>query len=107
MRYAVATHSDGDYYQWRLLAPNGAKVATSGEWFYSQSKARTAAAKFKSRCSSWKYEVYGNFAGIYRWRARTEDNQVIALSVESFCSPFAARSAASVVQNNGGSASGP
>ncbi len=107
MRYVVAADSGGDYYQWRLHASNGRKIATSAEWFYSQSKARTAASRFKSRCSSWNYEVYGNFAGIYRWRAKTEDNQVIALSVESFSSPFGARTSASIVQNNGGSASGP
>jgi uncharacterized protein YegP (UPF0339 family) len=106
MRYVVDASPGGDY-QWRLLASNGRKVATSGERFYSQSKARTAASRFKSRCSSWNYEVYGNFQGIYRWRARSEENQVIALSVESFSSQSAARVSASSVQENGGSASGP
>ncbi len=107
MRYVVDAPPGGDYYQWRLLASNGRKVAISREWFYSQSKARTAASRFKSRCSSWNYEVYGNFHGIYRWRAKSEDNQVLALSVESFSSPSEARISASSVQENGGSASGP
>ncbi len=106
MRYVVDANPGGDY-QWRLLASNGRKIATSGESFYSQSKARTAASRFKSRCSSWNYEVYGNFVGIYRWRAKSDDNQVIALSVESFSSQFGARTSASIVQENGGSASGP
>ncbi len=107
MRYVVADNSGGDSYQWRLLAPNGRKIATSAEWFYSQAKARTAASRFKSRCSSWNYEVYGNFEGIYRWRAKTDENQVLALSVESFSSRFDARTSASIVQDNGGCASGP
>ena len=106
MRYVVDAPPGGGYYQWRLLA-NGRKVATSREWFYSQSKARTAASRFKSRCSSWNYEVYGNFQGIYRWRAKSEENQVVALSVGSFSSQFDARISASSVQENGGSASGP
>ncbi len=69
MRYVVHAPPGGDYYQWRLLASNGRRVAISREWFYSQSKARTAASRFKSWCSSWNYEVYGDFQGIYRWRA--------------------------------------
>ena len=107
MRYVVDGPPGGDYYQWRLHASNGRKIATSRDTFYSQSKAKTAASRFKSRCSSWNYEVYGNFQGIYRWRAKTEDNQVVALSVESFSSQFEARISASSVQENGGSASGP
>ena len=106
MRYVVDGPPGGDYYQWRLLA-NGRKIATSRDTFYSQSKARTAASRFKSRCSSWNYEVYGNFHGIYRWRAKSEDNQVVALSVESFSSQYEARISASSVQENGGSASDP
>lgn len=45
---------------------------------------------------------------INRWiEAKTEDNQVVALSVESFSSHFAARTSANIAQENGGSASGP
>ncbi len=107
MRYVVDAPPGGDYYQWRLHASDGRKIATSSESFYSQAKARTAASRFKSRCSSWNYEVYGNFQGIYRWRAKSEENQVLALSVESFSSRFDARVSASSVQENGASASGP
>ncbi len=107
MRYVVAANSGDDFYQWRLLGPNGRRIATSAEWFFTQSKAKMAASRFKSRCCSWNYEVYGNFEGIYRWRAKTEDNQVVALSVESFSSPYAARTSAMIVQENGSGASGP
>jgi uncharacterized protein YegP (UPF0339 family) len=107
MRYVVDAAPGGDSYQWRLHASNGRKLATSPDWFYSQSKARTAASRFKLRCSSWNYEVYGNFQGIYRWRAKSEDNQVVALCVGSFSSQFDARVAARSVQENGGGASGP
>jgi len=51
--------------------------------------------------------VYGNFEGVYRWRAKSEDNQVLALSAESFSSQFGARVSSSSVQENGASASGP
>lgn len=107
MRYVVDAPPGGDYYQWRLHASDGRKIATSSESFYSQTKARTAASRFKSRCSSWNYEVYGNFQGIYRWRAKSEENEVLALSVESFSSRFDARTSASSVQENGARASGP
>ena len=106
MRYAIDPHSGGDYYQWRLIS-KGRTVATSGEWFYSQSNAKVAASRFKARCSKWNYEVYGDLKGIYRWRAKASDNKMVAASVDTFSSLFSARTAASTVRDNGGKASGP
>jgi len=107
MRYAVYPISGGGFFRWRLIDSNGRRIATSDEYFYSQSNAMAAASRFKSRCSSWTYEVYGDLMGIYRWRAMSTDNKIVALSGESFSSQFGARGAVSNVQVNGGSASGP
>ncbi len=107
MRYAVDPKPGSDFYRWRLVAINGRTVAVSKEWFYSQGSARTAAMRFKSRCRTWNYEVYGDLKGIYRWRAKSSENQIIALCNGTFSSQFSARNAASDVRDNGGTADGP
>ncbi|MGI8622501.1 MAG: DUF1508 domain-containing protein [Solirubrobacteraceae bacterium] len=45
--------------------------------------------------------------GIYRWRAKSSENQIIALCNGTFSSQFSARNAASDVRDNGGTADGP
>ena len=106
MHYEVYADTVGNH-RWRLIATNGRKVATSGESFYSESNAKSAAQNFKSKCSQWTYEVYADTAGNYRWRAKSGNGQTVASSGESFSSQSSARTAANNVRDNGGSASGP
>jgi uncharacterized protein len=106
MRFEFYSDSAGNY-RWRLVASNGRKVATSGESFYSQSNARTAAQGFKSNAKSYTYDVYADTAGNYRWRAVASNGKKVASSGESFSSQSNARHAANNVRDNAGTASGP
>ena len=52
-RYETYKDSGGNY-RWRLIAPNGRKVAPSGESFSSQSAAKRAAETAKKHASKAK-----------------------------------------------------
>src|SRR4051794_19252460 len=105
MRCEVYSDSGG-HYRWRLRSSNGQTVASSGESFASQSNATNAARNFKSQAKRWKYEVYSDSGGKYRWRAKSTNGQTVASSGESFTSQPNARRAADNVRDNAGSATG-
>jgi len=52
----------------------------------------------------WKFEVYRDEGGNYRWRLRTANGQVVASSCESFASHADAKEAVENVKANAGSA---
>jgi uncharacterized protein len=52
----------------------------------------------------WKFEIYKDTAGNYRWRLKSSNGQTVASSGESFDSKSNARSAAENVKANAGSA---
>lgn len=71
-------------YRWRLVGANGEAVAASGESFASRSNANGAAQAFKAGAESWRYEVYLDASGQYRWRARASNGKTIATSTTTF-----------------------
>lgn len=52
----------------------------------------------------WKFEIYTDSGGAYRWRLKAANGQVVASSGESFASEANARAAAENVKANAGSA---
>lgn len=55
--------------------------------------------------SMWKFEVYADTGGNYRWRLKSSNGQVVASSGESFDSKSNAERAAENVRDNAGGAS--
>jgi uncharacterized protein YegP (UPF0339 family) len=53
----------------------------------------------------WKFEIYADTAGNYRWRLKSSNGQTVASSGESFDSRSNAKRAAENVKANAGSAS--
>ena len=53
----------------------------------------------------WKFEVYKDSGGNYRWRLKSSNGQTVGSSGESFSSKGAAHKAAENVKSNAGSAS--
>ena len=52
----------------------------------------------------WKFEVYADSGGKYRWRLKASNGQTVASSGESFASKSNAREAAENVKKNASSA---
>jgi uncharacterized protein YegP (UPF0339 family) len=52
----------------------------------------------------WKFEVYADSGGNYRWRLKAANGQTVAASGESFASKANAREAAENVKANAGGA---
>lgn len=52
----------------------------------------------------WKFQIYSDTAGKYRWRLKASNGQTVASSGESFDSKSNARRAAENVKANAGSA---
>lgn len=52
----------------------------------------------------WKFEVYKDQGGSFRWRLKAANGQTVASSGESFSSHANARTAAENVKANAGSA---
>jgi uncharacterized protein YegP (UPF0339 family) len=50
----------------------------------------------------WKFEVYEDQAGHYRWRLKASNGQIVASSGESFASKSNAKEAAENVKEHGG-----
>ncbi len=54
---------------------------------------------------AWKFEVYADTSGKYRWRLVASNGQNVASSGESFASKSNAKEAAENVKTNAGGAS--
>jgi len=52
----------------------------------------------------WKFEIYADAAGSYRWRLKAANGQIVASSGEPFDSKANAQRAAENVKQNAGSA---
>lgn len=52
----------------------------------------------------WKFQIYADSAGNYRWRLKSSNGQTVASSGESFDSRSNAKRAAENVKSNAGSA---
>jgi uncharacterized protein YegP (UPF0339 family) len=52
----------------------------------------------------WKFEIYADAGGSYRWRLVAANGQTVASSGESFSSEFQAREAAEDVKKKAGAA---
>jgi len=52
----------------------------------------------------WKFEIYSDVGGNYRWRLKSSNGQTVASSGESFDSKSNARRAAENVKENAGGA---
>jgi uncharacterized protein YegP (UPF0339 family) len=106
MNFEVYNDSSGNA-RWRLIAGNGQTVASSGESFSSHASAVSAAENFKSKASSWNYDIYADSGGNHRWRAKSPNGQTVGSSGEAFDSKSNAQRAADNVRDNAGSATGP
>jgi uncharacterized protein YegP (UPF0339 family) len=53
----------------------------------------------------WRFEIYADTGGNYRWRLKAGNGQIVATSGESFDSQSNAKRAAENVKANAGSAS--
>jgi uncharacterized protein len=53
----------------------------------------------------WKFEIYPDASGQYRWRLKASNGQIVASSGESFDSHSNAKRAAENVKQNAASAS--
>ena len=53
----------------------------------------------------WKFEVYADTGGHYRWRLKASNGQTVASSGESFASKSNAKEAAENVKEHAGGAS--
>jgi uncharacterized protein YegP (UPF0339 family) len=93
--------------RWRLIADNGQTVASSGESLSSHASAVSAAENFKSKATSWEYDVYADKGGNHRWRAKSPNGQIVGSSGEAFDSQSSAQRAADNVRENASSATGP
>jgi uncharacterized protein YegP (UPF0339 family) len=52
----------------------------------------------------WRFQIYADSAGNYRWRLKSSNGQTVASSGESFDSKSNARRAAENVKSNAGAA---
>jgi uncharacterized protein YegP (UPF0339 family) len=52
----------------------------------------------------WRFEIYADSGGTYRWRLVASNGQTVASSGESFASKSNAREAAESVKKNAGGA---
>jgi uncharacterized protein YegP (UPF0339 family) len=50
--------------------------------------------------SSWRFVVYADNAGDWRWRLRARNGDIVAMSSETYASKQRARASVKVVQNN-------
>lgn len=55
----------------------------------------------------WKFEIYEDAAGKYRWRLKAGNGEIVASSGEAFASKANAERAAQNVSDNAGKADGP
>jgi uncharacterized protein YegP (UPF0339 family) len=55
----------------------------------------------------WKFEVYADSAGKYRWRLKAGNGEIVASAGEAFASKQNAERAAENVKENAGKATGP
>lgn len=53
---------------------------------------------------AWKFEIYPDKAGAYRWRLVASNGQIVAASGEAFDSKSNAKRAAENVRDNAGTA---
>jgi uncharacterized protein YegP (UPF0339 family) len=80
---SVRVVPEGNGFVWTLRAPNRAEVARS-DAFSTASAAARAASELRARANRWRYEVYREAAGSWRWRAIAPNGRVVASSSESF-----------------------
>lgn len=71
-------------YRWRLIAANGEFVAVATEAFASRSGAERTLRAFAASAGSWRYEIYHDVAGGFRWRAKASNGETVAVSPGSF-----------------------
>jgi uncharacterized protein YegP (UPF0339 family) len=50
--------------------------------------------------SSWKFAVYTDNAGAWRWRLRGRNGEDVAMSSEAYASKQSAKASVKLVQNN-------
>jgi uncharacterized protein YegP (UPF0339 family) len=60
---------------------------------------------FNKEAAMWKFEVYADTGGHYRWRLKASNGQTVASSGESFASKSNAKEAAENVKEHAGGAS--
>lgn len=85
-------------HRWRLMGANGEVVAAGAESFASRSNAEHAAGAFVSGTESWRYEIYRDNAGGFRWRAKASNGETVAVSPESFVTMASAERAADYIR---------
>jgi uncharacterized protein YegP (UPF0339 family) len=104
-RYTIEKDREGKP-RWFLHAPNGKRIAVSGQAFDSTYDARQAADSFRSGASTWTYDVYAEDHGSFRWRATSNDGATVADSSDSFSEHADAQRSADDVQANAPEAAG-
>jgi uncharacterized protein YegP (UPF0339 family) len=71
-------------YRWRLIAADGEFVAVVAEAFASRPNAERALRTFATSADSWRYEIYHDVAGGFKWRAKASNGETVAVSPGSF-----------------------
>lgn len=71
-------------YAWRLLAINSRIIATAGESYIRKLDCEHGVNLVKGTTSLTQYEVYGGTDGLWRWRLKATNGQIIAISSESY-----------------------
>ena len=85
-------------HRWRLMGTNGEVVAAAAESFASRSNAEHAARAFVSGTGSWRYEIYRDNSGGFRWRAKASNGETVAVSPGSFVTMASAERAADYIR---------
>lgn len=81
----VQIHEDGSSrHRWRLTGVNGEDVAVGAQSFASRSSAERSVGAFLAAAESWRYEIYSDTAGGFRWRAKASNGETVAVSADSF-----------------------
>jgi uncharacterized protein YegP (UPF0339 family) len=71
-------------WRWRLVHRNGNILADSGEGYTRRHDAARAVDRLRDRVDDLDFEVYKDSAGEYRWRLKSQNQQIVADSGEGY-----------------------
>ncbi len=99
LKFEVYQDKAGEY-RWRLKAGNGEVLATPGQGYKEKSGLNNGieAVKRAGADEKMKFEVYEDAKKEYRWRLKSGNGQVVAVSSEGYKAKAEAERATAVVK---------
>lgn len=83
MKFQIDRNTAGQFI-WRLLAANYKTIATAGESYVHKQDCIHGINLVKGTTSISQYQFYQDTARLWRWRLVATNNQIIAVSSESY-----------------------